>query len=192
MRTQNDPDARMLRWGWLAFAAWTVIGGVLLILSLRAGAEGSTGIAFVAPLWAAWLLWLLWRAAVNARHWVGQRAYGEWHGNYFEFDGRQVRVMFEDDDIYFAAADIFDIFGIDTRSRAPERARLMAGRDGLLELPERKLLVFSESGLRAWMQRRSDRTATRFMAWLEKEGVGPHRTRRRALGAAVDEDSAER
>ncbi len=82
-----DPDARLLRWGWLAFAVWTVIGGALLVRSVMTGGEAMTGVAFVSPLWAGWLLWLLWRAAAFGRHWAVHQAYGEWHGNYFEFAG---------------------------------------------------------------------------------------------------------
>jgi hypothetical protein len=175
-----DTDARLLRWGWLAFAAWTVIGGVLLAGGLLEGGEAIAGIAFVAPLWAAWLLWLLWRCAANARHWAARRAWGEWHGSYFEFDGRQVRVVFEEDDIYLAAEDVFDVIGTDGHGRAPERVQLIAGRDALIELAERGLLVFTERGLRAWMHRRTETRATKFMVWLDNEVVAPYRKMRRA------------
>lgn len=177
-----DPDARLLRWGWLAFVAWTAIGGILLARSLIEGGEATAGIAFVAPLWAAWLLWLLWRLAANARHWAARRAYGEWHGNYFEFDGRQVRVVFDEDDIYLCAEDVFDALGTDEHGRASERVRRIAGRDGLVELPDRKMLAFTELGLRAWMERRTEPKAVKFMAWLDKQVVAPYRKRRRTLG----------
>jgi len=182
----------MLRWGWRAFIVWTVIGGYLLASSLMAGAEALAGVAFVAPLWAAWLLWLLWRASVYARHWAARHAYGEWHGNYFEFDGRQVRVVFEDDEIYVAAFDVFDALGTDRRGRAPERVRLITGRDGLIEIPDRKLLVFTERGLRAWMARRTDTNATKFMAWLDNDVTAPFRARRRALRGEFDADGRTR
>lgn len=177
-----DPDARLLRWGWLAFAAWTVIGGVVLARSLLAGGGAIAGIAFVAPLWAAWLLWLLWRASASARHWAARRAYGEWHGNYFEFDGRQVRVVFDEDDIYLAAADVFDVLGTDAHGRVPERVQVIAGSDALIELAGRRLLVFTERGLRAWMQRRTEPKAAKFIAWVDNEVVEPYRNRRQVQG----------
>lgn len=179
-----DPDARLLRWGWLAFAAWTVMGGVLLARSLLAGGEAITTIALTAPLWAAWLLWLLWRLAANAHHWAARRAYGKWHGNYFEFDGRQVRVVFDDDNIYLAAADVFDVLETDEHGRVPERVQMIAGRDGLIDLPDRNLLVFTECSLRAWMERRTDPKAAKFIAWVDNEVVAPYRRRRQRRSAA--------
>ncbi len=182
-----DPDARSLRWGWIAFAVWTVFGGVLLAQSLLAGDEAAIGIAFVAPLWAGWLLWLLWRGLVNARHWAAHRAYGQWHGNYFEFDGQQLRVVFDDDDVYIAAADVFDALGTDKRGRETERVRLIAGADALIDLTDQRLIAFTENGLRAWMQRRTEPTATKFMAWLDNEVIAPYRTRRRKQSAQPGE-----
>jgi len=188
----TDPDARLLCWGWLAFAAWTPIGAVQLWQAWRAGEEALAGVALTAPLWAAWLLWLLWRAAGVARQWAVHRAWGRWHGNYFEFDGRQVRVVFDDDDVYVAAADVFAVLGTDARGRTLQRARLAAGGDGRVELQQSGLLVFSEAGLRAWMQRRTDKTALRFMAWLSNEVVAPHRARRRALLEVADRHTQPR
>lgn len=188
----TDPDARLLRWGWLAFAAWTVVGGGLLVRSVIAGGEAMTGVAFVSPLWAGWLLWLLWRAAALVRHWTVHQAYGEWHGNYFEFAGQQIRVVFDEDGIFFAAADVFEVFAIDTRTRAPERLRRVVGGDGLIQLPGRKLLFFTEGGLRGWMARRTDRTATKFMTWLDNEVIAPYRVRQRALRGDLDHDTPVR
>ncbi len=182
----TDPDARLLRWGWLAFAVWTPIGAVQLWQAWRAGEEALAGVALTAPLWAAWLLWLLWRAVAGVGQWAVHHASGRWHGNYFEFDGRQVRVVFDDDDVYVAAADVFAVLDTDARGRRPERVRLVAGGDGLIELTQPKLLAFTEAGLRAWMQRRSDKAATRFMTWLDDEVVAPYRVRRRALPEVAD------
>jgi hypothetical protein len=54
----DDPDSRLLRWGWPAFAAWAPIGGARLWQAMRAGEEALIGVALTAPLGAAWLLWL--------------------------------------------------------------------------------------------------------------------------------------
>jgi hypothetical protein len=177
LRGFDDPDARLRRWGWLAFAAWTIIGGVPLWHALRAGEDALVGVALVAPLWAAWLLWLLWRAAVALRLAARQRALGRWHGSYFEFDGRQIRILFDDEQILVAAADVFDALGIEARGREPERVRLLAGRDGLIELRGEAPLYFTARGLQAWMERRSGEQALRWRRWFESEVVAPRRRR---------------
>ena len=176
-RRADDPDAGLLRWGWLAFFVWTAIGGAQLWHSLRAGEQALVGIALVAPVWAAWLLWLAWRGAVALRLAARQGALGRWQGSYFEFDGRQIRVVFEDERIFIAAADVFDALGTDARGREPERVRLLAGRDGLIELEAQGLLAFTDGGLRAWMERRTDPAAVRFARWFEGEVAAPRRRR---------------
>jgi len=178
LRGADDPDARLLRWGWLAFFAWTAIGGTQLWHSLRAGEDALVGVALVAPVWAAWLLWLLWRGAVALRLAARQRTLGRWQGSYFEFDGRQIRVLFQDEQIFIAAADVFDALGTDARGREPDRVRLLAGRDGLVELEAQRLLAFTGGGLRAWMERRTDPAAMRFRRWFESEVAAPRQRRR--------------
>jgi hypothetical protein len=181
-----DPEARLRRWGWLAFAAWTAIGGWQLWQALRAGADALVGVALTAPLWAAWLLWLLWRASTALRGALARSAYGRWQGSYYEFDGRQIRVLVDDGEIYVVAADVFDALAIEPRGRAPERVRLLAGRDGLTRLPGEPLAVFTERGLRAWMERRRDAAAVKFGKWFEAQVVEPRRRRGAATGGDVE------
>lgn len=176
-RGADDPDARLLRWGWLAFFAWAAIGGAQLWRSLRAGEYALVGVALVAPLWAAWLLWLLWRGAVALRLAARQRTLGRWQGSYFEFDGRQIRVLFDEERIFVAATDVFDALGTEARGREPERVRLLAGRDGLVELEAQKLLAFTGGGLRAWLEPRTDPAAMRFARWFEGEVAAPRQRR---------------
>jgi hypothetical protein len=185
-RAHDDPDARLLRWGWLAFAAWTVFGGTWLWQALRAGEAALVGVALTAPLWAAWLLWLLWRGLAALRRALKRSAYGRWHGNYFEFDGRQIRIVFDDDEIFVTAVDVFDALGIEPRRRDPDRVRQLAGRDGLTESPGERMLAFTERGLRSWMERRADAVAVRFGRWFEAEVVEPRRRRVSRHSGEVD------
>jgi hypothetical protein len=185
-RAFSDPDTRLLRWGWLAFATWTLIGGAQLIRALRAGEEAMVGVALAAPAWALWLLWLLWRGVAALREDARRRAYGRWQGSYFEFEGRQVRVAFDDDGIFVAAADVFDALAIDARGRAPERVRLLAGREGLIERAGIDGGVFTERGLRAWMERRRDARALRLLRWFEDTVAGPRRRSRERAAAPLD------
>jgi hypothetical protein len=169
----GEPDDRLVRWGWLAFAAWTVIGCEQLWQSLRAGEDALVGTALVTPLWAAWVLWLLWRAAIAARRAAKRRALGRWHGRYYKFDGRQIRVVFAGEQVFVAAADVFDALDIDTPAREPRRVRLLARPQGLTRLPDEARVFFTECGLWAWMERRTDAMAVRFANWLKAEVIAP-------------------
>ena len=187
----DEPDTRLTRWAWLAFAVWTVVGGMQLRQALRAGDAGLVGVALTAPLWAMWLLWLLWRGLAALRRAIKRRAYGRWHGNYYEFDGRQIRIVLDAQAILIAAADVFDALGIEPHAREPERVRLLAGRDGLTALTGETLLFFTERGLRAWMQRRTDTVAVRFGRWFEAEVASPLRRRRSLPGTCEEAGDAD-
>ncbi|MGZ8255111.1 MAG: hypothetical protein ACXWVT_09680, partial [Burkholderiaceae bacterium] len=65
----------------------------------------------------------------------------------------------------------------------PERGRLIAGRDGLAELPGSGLLAFSEAGLRAWLDRRAEPDALKFTRWVQGQVIDPYRRRREFDGA---------
>ncbi len=177
-----DPGPLVRRWGWFLWVTWAVIGTGLLGVDRNAGGL-ALGVLLTAPFWVLWMLWPLYRLwggwARRGRHGRWQA----WQGNYYEFDGQQVRVVFDDEQIWFAADDVFDAMRLDGRRRDVERARLVAGRDGLSNLPGSDLLVFSEKGLSAWLERRQDPDALKFARWLEHQVIAPYR-RRRELGGA--------
>ena len=178
-----DPGAGVLRWGWFLWVAWAVIGTGLLSEDLRAGRFDVAAI-LAAPFWVVWLLWptyRLWAAwARRFQHSRGALRQGE----HYEFDGQPVRVVFDDDAIFFAADDVFDALGLKGRQRDPERGRLSAGRDGLRNLPGSKVLMFSEAGLHAWLERRQDADAVKFARWVDLQVITPYR-RRRELEASA-------
>jgi len=184
-RVAEDPDARLVRWGWLA---WFGATAMLAWNGWRGGArDGEAMLSWViaAPGLALWLLWPLWRGTRAFWHWTRARPYAEWHGAYYEFNGRQVRVLFEGEDLWIAADDVFEVFAIRGRARDPNRVRQIAGRDGLATAPGTGLLAFTERGLAAWMQRRTDRTASDFKRWFDTQVVAPHRRKRTRLGGAT-------
>lgn len=177
-----DPGPVVRRWGWFLWVTWAVIGSGLLGEDIKTGAVG-LGLVLSAPFWALWLLWPLYRAWAVSTRWSRHSRWQAWQGNYYEFDGQQVRVLFEDEQIWLSADDVFDALRLEGRHRDPERGRLLAGREGLAELPGSGLLVFSETGLRAWLQRRADPEALKFARWFQLQVVDPYR-RRRERGAA--------
>jgi len=131
----------------------------------RGGVFG-IGATLAAPFWALWLLWVLYRAARFGMRMLREAGWQEWNGRYYEFDGRQVRILFDGEAVWFAAADVFDALGTEPDARDPERVRHIVGRDGLRQAPDSSLLCFSEKGLAAWLDRRTERTATQFARWL--------------------------
>lgn len=182
----EDPDDRINRWGWFLWFIWLVVGGVLTVRVLREGGLANIVVVLLAPFWGAWLLWLVVRGARWFRGWVGASTWGEWNGSYFEYDGCQMRVLFDGDTIYIAATDVFDACGIGSRGRDIERARLIAGRDGVVPAPDTNLMCFTERGFRAWMERRTDLTSGKFLWWFERQVVKPYR-RRREMGYPTPE-----
>jgi hypothetical protein len=119
------------------------------------------------------LLWPLYRSARLVLRWSGRRD----NGSYYEFDGRRIRVTFDDNDVWFGAADVFDVLGTADDARQVERVRLIVGRDGLQQAPG-GVLSFSEKGLAAWLHRRTERRAGQFARWVETQVLAPYRRRR--------------
>ncbi len=186
----QDPDERVVRWGWVLWFAWLAVGGALLLGDIRGGAPG-LGAVLAAPFWGLWALWALYRGARVVLRWLRQSGWQQWSGPYYEFDGRQIRIVFDDDDVWFAAADVFDALETPRAARDPERVRQIVGRDGLRTAPGADLLSFSEKGLTAWLDRRTERTASSFERWVETQVVRPYR-RRRELEVAGDSPPASR
>ena len=181
----RDPDERTLRWGWVFWFSWLAVGGALLLGDIRGGAP-SLGLILAAPFWGLWFLWAFYRGlrfALRLLHGAGR---WQWSGQYFEFDGRQMRILFEGEEVFVAAADVFDALGTPTTARDPERVRQVVGRDGLRVLAEGGLLCFSEKGLAAWLDRRTDPTAAKFARWVELQVLKPYR-RRLELSAQPDQ-----
>ena len=176
-RPQLDPDERMVRWGWTIWIAWGVIGGALFLNDLRAG-QAALSLVLVAPFWALWLLWPVYRVGRAWWLWQNESAWGEWNGAYYEFDGRQIRVLTQDDSIWIVANDVFDALSLRGRQRSASRVRQIAGRDGLTCPPGWRLLAFTEKGMRAWLDRRTDPDAHKFSCWLDNQVIAPHRRRR--------------
>jgi len=85
---------------------------------------------------------------------------------------------------------VFDALGTEPYARDPERVRHIVGRDGLRQAPDSSLLYFSQKGLAAWLDRRTERTATQFARWVETQVVGPYRRRRerKPIGQVADRD----
>ncbi len=184
-----DPDVRIVRWGWTFWVAWGVVGGALLLIDVRNG-TGALSMVLVAPFWGLWLLWPLYRGA-RAWRWQYRDARSEWNGVYYEFDGRQIRILMQGDAIWIVANDVFDALHLRGHQRDTARVRQIAGRDGLVRPPGSRLLAFSEVGIKAWLDRRSDAVAQKFCHWLDKQVITPYRRRREVTAELGAENQGE-
>lgn len=169
----GDPDVRMLRAGWIAFA----LAAALLVVLLSIGVAPVL-IPFLAVFGGLIALWPAWRGGRWLWREMKEGPQQPWQGAYYEFDGRQVRILFDEDgQVWLAADDILDVFGLAGHARDRERIRLIAGRDGLRRAPGTALQCFTERGLRAWLERRSERRVAQFTHWLDTQVLAPHRRR---------------
>ncbi|HOX89366.1 MAG TPA: hypothetical protein PLN55_07125 [Burkholderiaceae bacterium] len=175
----QEPDARAVRTGWLAWSTWGVIGGALLFEDWKLSAS-AFNLVLTAPFWALWLLWPLLRLAYRIKHWGWIEPRAAWHGAHYEFDGRRMRVRFVDEEALVAAADVFDALGTPAESRRPERIRIVAGPEALASIAGESSEFFTAAGLAAWLGRRSDAQAHALARWFEHEVVAPARRRREA------------
>jgi hypothetical protein len=177
-RLALDPDARLVRWGWIFWGALTIfLIAYLLFLRSATGAPVQSWVS-AAPLAALWLLWPLVRGGGAFWRWMHAAPHVAWNDSYYEFDGRQIRVLFDENEIYVVAADVFAALGLRGHATDTGRARVIAGRDGLQNLPGSRAHVFTEHGLSAWLERRTEKQSVDFQRWLEREVIAPHRRRR--------------
>lgn len=197
-RLDHDPDARGVRFGWLLFAG----AAVLLVVAVWRGVPPERT-PFLAVVLGVAMVWPAWRLARWLRHALREDALAAGRGSYYEFDGRQLRILFDDEgQVWLAADDILDIFGLTgpARDREPvalpggitltltgpardrEHLRLMAGRDGVRFAPGIRLACFTERGLRAWLERRSGRRVGQFVHWLDTQVLVPHRRKLELTG----------
>jgi len=173
----RDPDPRVLRWGWVLWLSWLLVGGALLLGDQRGGVLG-VGAILAAPFWLLWLFWLAYRALRTALRWHTAYTWGAAPGASYEFDGHRIRIGRHGDALWFAADDVFDALDTPADARNPERVRQIAGREGLQPAPGSGVLSFSEKGLTAWLERRTERQAAQFTRWVDLQVITPYRRRR--------------
>jgi hypothetical protein len=177
-RLPEDPDARALRAGWIAS---TVLLTLLLVWLVRGVTPAMA--PFFALAASAGLLFPLWRIARLVLLRAKAGPYEPWQGAYYEFDGQQIRILFDDEgQVWLGADDVLDAFGLTGRARDRERLRLMTGRDGLRSAPGTRLLCFTERGINAWLERRTERKVGKFFHWLNTQVLAPYRRKQDLLG----------
>ncbi len=169
----------------MIWLAWGVIGGGLFLTDVKAG-TGALSLMLVAPFWGMWLLWPTYRFIRAWWRWQYESAWSESNGAYYEFDGQPIRILMQRDSIWIVADDVFDALGLRGRQRNVARVREIAGRDGLVKAPGSRLMAFSEIGIKAWLDRRTDAVAGKFSYWLDTQVIAPYRKRQEIAGDRID------
>jgi len=124
----------------------------------------------------------VYRALRTALRWHASATWGTAPGASYEFDGQRIRIGQHGDALWFAAADVFDALQTPAEARNPDRVRQITGHDGLQPAPGGGVLSFSEKGLAAWLERRTDRQAAQFTRWVDLQVIAPYRRRRELEG----------
>lgn len=157
-----DPGPTVLRWGWVLWTGWTMVGTALLLNDLKAG-QFVLGAVLVAPFWALWLLWPVYRLWAR----VVRRRLGDPGGTAHEFEGRPLQVRYDDHGTPWLSIDeVAEVLGPE-QVAAAARAALRA-LDGAVPLPgaDGPALVPAAT-LVGWLQLRGDAVALRFARWIQ-------------------------
>ena len=175
-----DPDARSVKAGWIAWG----VAALAFIAVLSVTPRDRLPLMLIGA--ALLLLWPVWRGGRLLWEQMLDASMQPWQGSYYEYDGRQVRVLVDDlDGMWFSAADVLDELGLEGKARDVGRARLIAGRDGLRAAPGERMLCFTERGLGAFLERRTDARSASFQRWLQTQVLRPHRRRLEIAAASA-------
>ena len=176
MTLSEDPDRRARRLIWMIWTGFTLVlvwGWVAAPIR-----QSSDTIPWLvkAPVVALYLMWPLWQGARLALQKLREAPLATWQGRYYAFGSFQIRVLVDEDDrLLIMASDVLDALRIEGRGRRPERIRAIVGRDGLRTVPRTGQLVFTETGMQAWLERNSRQDVARFALWLRTQVSEPHR-----------------
>lgn len=131
---------------------------------------GPTTMMLTLPLWGAALARPIIEGVPALLRWAGHLHLQAWDGRYYEFDGRQVRVVTIGETLWFAEPDVVAILG-----GTPEALRSKVGRNEYGPLGEGRLMGFPEQALRRLLNGDASPQALRFRLWMEREVIFPHR-----------------
>lgn len=155
----------------VATAALVFAGLGFLLFGTMGLAIGSV---ITAPIAGMALAKPLVELSAEGLEWFSQAPHNKWNGHFYEFDGVQVRVQDDSDQLLIAAADACKACGIPLTADVKSRiARLSIGKvagTSVAGVPWKSidLLLGPDAG----------REAGRFKLWLKREVVAPWHNRR--------------
>lgn len=168
-----------MRWPWhdIAAKAYFVLGVLALIVvpaTLAMMGLGLIGFLLCLPLAA----WLVSRILVSRGGGIvdnaQRKAVQEWHGAYYAFNDRQVRVYEDDGRLLFVATDVARALGwkaLPQRFTSTHASRLRP-------IPGTKLQALDLEGLDLLLGKMREPACGRFLRWAHNEVVRPWERRR--------------
>lgn len=111
-------------------------------------------------------------------HWARKQPYAEWHGKYYEFAGRQVRLIEVGPELWVVDADLLGVIG-EKPSVMLESLYDVHEYD---EIPGTGWRGFSPDGVEKVLRGSAHHEAGRMLLWLQREVYRQH-ARKRELAA---------
>lgn len=115
-------------------------------------------------------------------HWAKTQPFAEWHGNYYEFAGTQIRMIEVGRDLWVVDVDLLRVIG--------EKPTLML--ESLYDvadyyaIAETQFHGFSPSGAEKVLKKSSHHEAKRMLLWLQREVYKQHARKRDLANLAVN------
>ena len=141
----------------ILWAVFRYMGMIPFVLSIPIA-----GVLLAKPIIEAGGSWL---------HWAKKQPYAEWHGNYYEFAGTQIRLFEGGRELWVVDEDLLRVIG--------EKPTLML--ESLYDaheydlIPGTKLHGFSPSGAEKMLLNSKHFESKRMLLWLQREVYKVHR-----------------
>ena len=103
-------------------------------------------------------------------HWAKKQPYAEWHGNYYEFAGTQIRMIEVGRELWVVDADLLRVIG-------EKPSLLLGGHYDALEygaIDDTNFYGFSPAGAAKVLQKSTHVESKRMLMWLQREVYKQH------------------
>lgn len=152
------------------------------------------GIAGITVIFGVWLFalplvgWVASRWIVMYVAYVNRRAEefatSKWHGRFFSFEGSQVRVHWDDENIWIIADDIFQVMQREPDGVERKKIKARAGDENYRQIPGVGGECLSEEGVARYLAGLRVEDTRKLRLWLDRE-VFPVIKRNRESGSEI-------
>jgi hypothetical protein len=160
-----------------------LIGLPIVLIATYLIAKYVTGIVLVFALPIVVLLLLFLADSLRAWLWPAVIAdfYGEWHGNWYEYDMQQIRVLEEEgsDALWIVASDCYKALDLEVPRNLERRFKT----DEWTQIEGSKLIAFNAAGIDAFVRaphstKIASERARKFGLWVHQQVLKPHAKKR--------------
>lgn len=141
-----------------------------VVLLAVAGANAWFGVPFLSIPLAAWVAarWIVMGVSF-LKHRAEVRAVQAWQGRYFAFDGRQVRLHWDEAAVWIEAEDLFHAANRRPDAKTLGRIRRRIGEADFCVPPDLNKPCFSAEGALNYLAGLDDEVAHKLRRWLTRE-----------------------